>query len=190
MFAHWLVLLLTGKTIQTIALLAFLASERCAWGPHLIVVPTSTLLNWEMEFKRWCPALKVLTYYGGIKERKAKRIGWTKPNSFHVCVTSYQMVLADAAVFRRKKWHFLILDEAHYIKNYQSQRWQTLLTFSSRRRLLLTGTPLQNSLMVTESFISTPANIVHTCCASCHATGTVEFDALLDAASLSFTSRV
>ena len=48
-----------GKTIQTIALLAYLASERCAWGPHLIVVPTSTLLNWEMEFKRWCPALKV-----------------------------------------------------------------------------------------------------------------------------------
>jgi hypothetical protein len=51
-----------GKTIQTIALLAFLASERCAWGPHLIVVPTSTLLNWEMEFKRWCPALKVGNY--------------------------------------------------------------------------------------------------------------------------------
>jgi hypothetical protein len=48
-----------GKTIQTIALLAYLAGERCSWGPHLIVVPTSTLLNWEMELKRWCPALKV-----------------------------------------------------------------------------------------------------------------------------------
>jgi E1A-binding protein p400 len=56
-------------------------------------------------------------------------------------------VLADASVFKRKHWYFLILDEAHYIKNYQSQRWQTLLAFSSRRRLLLTGTPLQNSLL-------------------------------------------
>jgi len=56
-------------------------------------------------------------------------------------------VRADASVFKRKHWYFLILDEAHYIKNYQSQRWQTLLAFSSRRRLLLTGTPLQNSLL-------------------------------------------
>jgi SNF2 family DNA or RNA helicase len=132
-----------GKTIQTIALLAHLASARCVWGPHLIVVPTSTLLNWETEFKRWCPALKVLTYYGSIKDRKAKRVGWSKPNAFHVCVTSYQTVLSDASMFRRKKWYYMILDEAHYIKNYQSARWQTLLTFSSRRRLLLTGTPLQ-----------------------------------------------
>ncbi len=62
------------------------------------------------------PTMQVMTYYGGIKERKAKRVGWTKPNAFHVCITSYQMVLADASVFRRKKWHFLILDEAHYIK--------------------------------------------------------------------------
>jgi SNF2 family DNA or RNA helicase len=90
---------------------------------------------------------QVLTYYGSIKDRKAKRMGWGRVNSFHVCITSYQTVLADAAMFRRKRWYYLILDEAHYIKNYQSQRWQTLLMFSTRRRLLLTGTPLQNSLM-------------------------------------------
>ena len=136
-----------GKTIQTISLLAHLAAARCVWGPHLIVVPTSTLLNWEAEFRRWCPALKVVTYYGSPRERRAKRAGWSKPNAFHVCITSYQTVLVDASVFKRKHWYFLILDEAHYIKNYQSQRWQTLLAFSSRRRLLLTGTPLQNSLL-------------------------------------------
>jgi len=62
-----------GKTIQTIALLAYLACERNIWGPHLIVVPTSVMLNWEMECKKWCPALKILTYYGNIKERRAKR---------------------------------------------------------------------------------------------------------------------
>lgn len=62
-----------GKTIQTIALLAYLACERGNWGPHLIVVPTSVMLNWEMEFKKWCPAFKILTYYGSPKERKRKR---------------------------------------------------------------------------------------------------------------------
>jgi SNF2 family DNA or RNA helicase len=64
-----------GKTIQTIALLAHLACEKGIWGPHLIVVPTSVMLNWEMEFKKWCPAFKILTYYGNQKERRLKRIG-------------------------------------------------------------------------------------------------------------------
>ena len=63
-----------GKTIQTISLLAHLACEKSVWGPHLIVVPTSVMLNWEMEFKKWCPAFKILTYFGTFKERKAKRV--------------------------------------------------------------------------------------------------------------------
>lgn len=62
-----------GKTMQTIALLAHLACDRGIWGPHLIVVPTSVVLNWEMEIKKWCPAFKILTYWGSIKERKIKR---------------------------------------------------------------------------------------------------------------------
>jgi SNF2 family DNA or RNA helicase len=136
-----------GKTIQTIALLAWLACERGDWGPHLVVVPTSVMLNWEMEFKRWAPAFKLLTYYGNPKERAAKRQGWSKPNAFHVCITSYTLVLQDARMFKRKKWKYLILDEAHMIKNWRSQRWQTLLNFNSKRRLLITGTPLQNDLM-------------------------------------------
>ncbi|KAK9804733.1 hypothetical protein WJX72_002805 [[Myrmecia] bisecta] len=136
-----------GKTIMTIALIAHLACEQGIWGPHLIVVPTSVMLNWEMEFKKWCPAFKLLTYFGSAKERKLKRQGWSKPNAFHVCITSYTLVLQDAKMFRRKKWKYLILDEAHMIKNWKSQRWQTLLNFNSKRRLLITGTPLQNDLM-------------------------------------------
>lgn len=64
-----------GKTIQTIALLAHLACEKGNWGPHLIIVPTSVMLNWEMECKKWCPGFKILTYYGTQKERKQKRTG-------------------------------------------------------------------------------------------------------------------
>ena len=63
-----------GKTMQTIALLAHLACHCGNWGPHLIVVPTSVMLNWECEFKKWCPAFKILTYFGSHKERKQKRI--------------------------------------------------------------------------------------------------------------------
>ncbi|KAF8569642.1 hypothetical protein P879_00459 [Paragonimus westermani] len=136
-----------GKTIQTIALLAYLACDHGIWGPHLIVVPTSVILNWEIEFKRWCPGFKILTYFGSVKERKERRKGWTKTNAFHVCITSYRLAIQDAPVFKRKKWKYLILDEAQNIKNFKSQRWQTLLTFNSQRRLLLTGTPLQNSLI-------------------------------------------
>ena len=62
-----------GKTIETIALLAHLACEKEIWGPHLIVVPTSVMLNWEYEFKKWLPGFKILTYYGTQKERKLKR---------------------------------------------------------------------------------------------------------------------
>jgi SNF2 family DNA or RNA helicase len=62
-----------GKTIQTISLLAELAGKRGIWGPHLIIVPTTIIINWEIEFKRWCPSLKILSYYGSQKERKLKR---------------------------------------------------------------------------------------------------------------------
>lgn len=56
--------------------------------------------------------------------------GWTKPNAFHVCITSYKLVLQDHQAFRRKSWKYLILDEAQNIKNFKSQRWQSLLNFN------------------------------------------------------------
>ena len=112
-----------GKTIQTISMISSLACDRGIWGPHLIVVPTTIIINWEMEFKRWCPALKILTYFGSQKERKTKRQGWSKENSFHVCITSYKLVIQDHFAFRRKKWYYMVLDEAQNIKNFKSQRW-------------------------------------------------------------------
>lgn len=136
-----------GKTIQTISLLSYLACEHHIWGPHLIIVPTSVMLNWEMEFKKFAPGFKVMTYYGSVQERAQKRKGWNKEDAFHVCITSYQLVVHDQSSFRRKKWRYMILDEAHNIKNFRSTRWNALLNFSTENRLLLTGTPLQNNLM-------------------------------------------
>jgi len=136
-----------GKTIQTICLMAHLAISKEIWGPHLIIVPTSVQLNWEMEFKKWAPGLKILCYYGSQKERKQKRVGWQTEDAFHVCIVSYTVVLQDYRMFRKKQWYYMVLDEAQHIKNFRSQRWQALLHFNTERRLLLTGTPLQNDLM-------------------------------------------
>ncbi|KAF8806665.1 hypothetical protein BYT27DRAFT_7233998 [Phlegmacium glaucopus] len=135
-----------GKTIQTIALLAHLACDRGIWGPHLIVVPTSVLLNWEMEFKKFLPGFRILSYHGSTKRRKELRQGWNDKHHFNVCITSYTLASKDAHIFKRKAWYYMILDEAHMIKNFKSQRWNILLMFRSYRRLLLTGTPLQNNL--------------------------------------------
>ena len=137
-----------GKTIQTISVLAYIAVYRQKWGPHLVVVPTSVMLNWEMEFKKFLPGFKILTYYGDINERKRKRIGWrnTGKDMINVVITSYQLILQDAAAFKMRAWQYLVLDEAHNIKNFKSQRWQTMLNLRTERRLLLTGTPLQNNI--------------------------------------------
>lgn len=135
-----------GKTIQTIALLAHLACDRGIWGPHLIIVPTSVLLNWEMEFKKFLPGFRILSYHGTTKRRKELRQGWANKYHFNVCITSYALASRDAHIFKRKMWYYMVLDEAHMIKNFKSQRWNILLMFRSFRRLLLTGTPLQNNL--------------------------------------------
>ena len=101
------------------------------WGPHLIIVPTRIMLNWELELKKWCPALKILTYYGSVKERHSQRQEWTKAN---VCLTSYQWVLRDIESFRRRKWKYLIFDEVQHL---HSDRWHPLFDLPSQCRLLL-----------------------------------------------------
>ncbi|CAM44296.1 putative helicase [Leishmania braziliensis MHOM/BR/75/M2904] len=136
-----------GKTVQTIALLCYFAEYRNDWGPHLIVVPTTVVLNWKAELERWAPGLKVLTYIGSTKERQQLRKGWTSEDAFHVCVTSYNLVVQDRKAFRRRPWGFLVLDEAHHVKNFMSLKWQSLFDLQAEYRLLLTGTPLQNSIM-------------------------------------------
>lgn len=136
-----------GKTVQTIALLCYYAQYHNDWGPHLIVVPTTVMLNWRDELQRWAPGLKIMVYMGSRRERQWGRKGWLAEDAFHVCITSYTLVVHDQAVFRRRPWGFLVLDEAHQIKNFLSRKWQSLFDLNVEYRLLLTGTPLQNSMM-------------------------------------------
>jgi DNA helicase INO80 len=141
-----------GKTIQAISFLAHLAENKGNWGPFLIVAPSSTLYNWQQEFEKFCPSLRVLPYWGALAERKTLRKFfnskqlYTPSSPFHVLVTSYQLVVADEKSFHRVIWQYMILDEAQAIKNINSQRWRTLLGFNCRNRLLMTGTPIQNSM--------------------------------------------
>nr|XP_057927564.1 E1A-binding protein p400 isoform X3 [Doryrhamphus excisus] len=135
-----------GKTVQTIAYMAHLAGQEGVWGPHLIVVRTSKLLNWEVEFKRWCPGLKILLYLGTKKERKFLRTRWRETNSFHVCVTSYKLLMKDHNHFVKQKWRHLILDEVQLIKNMTEKHWETIFALRSEQRILLINTPLQNTL--------------------------------------------
>jgi Superfamily II DNA/RNA helicases, SNF2 family len=142
-----------GKTVQSISVLSYLAETHNIWGPFLVVTPASTLHNWQQEFSKFVPDFKVLPYWGTAKDRKVLRKFWDRKNvrynkdsPFHVLVTSYQLVVADAAYFQKMKWQYMILDEAQAIKSSQSSRWKSLLSFSCRNRLLLTGTPIQNSM--------------------------------------------
>ncbi|KAJ3183436.1 putative DNA helicase ino80 [Geranomyces variabilis] len=141
-----------GKTIQSISLMAHLAETHNIWGPFLVVSPASTLPNWQQEIARFTPHLKVLPYWGDPDDRKTLR-GFLNPKKlgmrdapFHVAITSYQLIVTDAQYFSRIKWQYMILDEAQAIKSSSSQRWKTLLKLPSRNRLLLTGTPIQNSM--------------------------------------------
>jgi SWI/SNF-related matrix-associated actin-dependent regulator 1 of chromatin subfamily A len=116
------------------------------------------LSNWERELEKWAPALEVLIYHGPQNERmqmqeelfremkKSKSRG--QPFAYDVLVATYQTVASkfDKALFRKMHFAYLILDEAHSIKNKGSQRYQSLYKLRSDRRVLLTGTPLQNNL--------------------------------------------
>lgn len=142
-----------GKTVQSISVLSYLAETHNIWGPFLVVTPASTLHNWQQEITKFVPDMKVLPYWGNTKDRKILRKFWDRQSlrygkdaPFHVLVTSYQLVVADAAYFLKMKWQYMILDEAQAIKSSQSTRWKSLLGFSCRNRLLLTGTPIQNSM--------------------------------------------
>ncbi|XP_058985395.1 chromatin-remodeling ATPase INO80-like, partial [Musca domestica] len=141
-----------GKTVQSIAFLCHIAEHYGVWGPFLIISPASTLHNWQQELERFAPDFNVVPYWGSPNERKILRQFWeqkdlhTRDASFHVVITSYQLIVSDYKYFNRIKWQYMVLDEAQAIKSASSMRWKLLLGFNCRNRLLLSGTPIQNSM--------------------------------------------
>eukprot|EP00170_Pyropia_yezoensis_P002589 contig_10904_g2593 len=136
-----------GKTIQTIGLVAHLMEVKGNAGPYLIIVPLSTLANWEMEFARWCPSVRVVVFTGDARVRRRLYNEVIAPGAFNVCLVTYEYVVRGKALLRRLNWQHIIIDEGHRLKNADSRLSVVLATqYVSRNRLLLTGTPLQNSL--------------------------------------------
>ncbi|KAM6076174.1 SWI/SNF-related matrix-associated actin-dependent regulator of chromatin subfamily A containing DEAD/H box 1-like isoform 3-T3 [Chlamydotis macqueenii] len=146
-----------GKTIQAIAFLAYLYQEGNK-GPHLIVVPASTLDNWIREVNLWCPKLNVLLYYGSQEDRQYLRMDiLNKVIDFNVIITTYNCAISspdDRAMFRRLKLNYAIFDEGHMLKNMSSVRYHYLMTINAKNRLLLTGTPVQNNLLELMSLLN------------------------------------
>lgn len=135
-----------GKTLQTIALLGYLKHYRNIPGPHMVLVPKSTLHNWMYEFKRWVPSLRAVCLIGDKDARAAFIRDVMMPGEWDVCVTSYEMVIREKCVFKKFNWRYLVIDEAHRIKNEKSKLSEIVREFKTTNRLLLTGTPLQNNL--------------------------------------------
>ncbi|PWY99737.1 putative ISW2-ATPase component of a two subunit chromatin remodeling complex [Testicularia cyperi] len=136
-----------GKTLQTISFLGYLKHFRDTPGFHLVVVPKSTLDNWYREFQRWVPGFNVVTLKGSKEEREQVIQDHLLPQNFDVLITTYEMCLREKSALKKLSWEYIVIDEAHRIKNVDSMLSQIVRAFNSRSRLLITGTPLQNNLM-------------------------------------------
>ena len=141
-----------GKTLQAISILVYMMEYRDVTGPHLIVVPKSTLSNWMNELERWGPSLTAIKFHGDKATREdiantilvpAQR---DEDRDWNVVVTTYEVCNIEKNILKKFPWSYLIIDEAHRLKNEASSFSKTVRQFETRYRILLTGTPLQNSL--------------------------------------------
>ena len=130
-----------GKTAQT---LAHVLTEKLAGRldrPALAVLPSSLLFNWAAEAERVAPGLKVLMLQGPDRARRFAEIA-----NADLVLTSYPLLWRDLDVFKRQRWHLLILDEAQTVKNAAGRAARAVRRIDTRHRLCLTGTPLENHL--------------------------------------------
>ncbi|XP_023676416.1 probable global transcription activator SNF2L2 [Paramormyrops kingsleyae] len=135
-----------GKTIQTIALITYLMEHKRLNGPYLIIVPLSTLSNWVYELDKWAPSVVKIAYKGTPAMRRSL-VPQLRSGKFNVLITTYEYIIKDKHILAKIRWKYMIVDEGHRMKNHHCKLTQVLNThYVAPRRLLLTGTPLQNKL--------------------------------------------
>eukprot|EP00250_Pteridium_aquilinum_P019069 c24278_g2_i1 orf=2-5470(-) len=135
-----------GKTVQVMALIAYLMEFKGNYGPHLIIVPNAVIVNWKSELLRWLPSVSCIFYVGGKEQRSKLYSQEVCALKFNVLVTTYEFIMRDRSKLSKVEWKYLIIDEAQRMKDRESRLSRDLDRFRCQRRLLLTGTPLQNDL--------------------------------------------
>ncbi len=130
-----------GKTVQSIALARYLKQQKPDAGPVLVVCPKSLLGNWQAEFERFAPDLKVLLLQGSGREKALGQI-----SAHDVILTSYQLVVRDVGHYQNLRFGLILLDEASFIRNPDTDAAKTLRSLKADGRVALTGTPLENGV--------------------------------------------
>jgi SNF2 family DNA or RNA helicase len=130
-----------GKTVTTLAMLQH-QKEVGVVEPSLLVMPTSLLYNWELEAKKFTPQLKVLVYTGSNRDKDIQRF-----DGYDLILTSYGILRIDVDLLKYYRFNYLILDESQAIKNPSSHVTKAVMQLEARHRLILTGTPLENTTM-------------------------------------------
>ncbi|KAF2681827.1 SNF2 family helicase/ATPase-like protein [Lentithecium fluviatile CBS 122367] len=147
-----------GKTCQVISFISHL-KETGAQGPHVIIVPGSTLENWAREFRHFSEQINFVLYYGLQNDRNVMQddiLDQVARGQVDVVITTYDLAFKkdDNKFLRRCQPQTCIYDEGHVLRNSTTLRYQSLMKIPSRCRLLLTGTPLQNSLQELTSILA------------------------------------
>ncbi|XP_026444753.1 probable helicase CHR10 isoform X2 [Papaver somniferum] len=140
-----------GKTLQAITFLSYLKFHLKSPGPFLVICPLSVTDGWVSEVAKFCPKLRVLRYVGDKEVRRDLRRKAFEQTStdfpFDVLLTTYDIVLMDKDFLSQIPWHYAVIDEAQRLKNPSSVLYSVLeQLFVIPRRLLITGTPIQNNL--------------------------------------------
>lgn len=155
-----------GKTIQTLALLNFLFEKQGIEGPFIVIAPATTLLNWQKEINIWCPSVNSVVYIGNqdsreiirkkefffnkvpANEKKGRNNSAMKSiTKFNILITSYEMAIQECKFLKRIAWETMVIDEAHRLKNNDSKFFKISMEYTTKFKILLTGTPLQNNIM-------------------------------------------
>ena len=130
-----------GKTVQTLANLLVEHQRGRMLAPSLIIAPTSLVFNWRNEICRLSPSLSVLCLHGPKRQQH-----FTSINKYNIVITSYPLLIRDEEALLAGRYHYLILDEAHYIKNPKTKAARCVRNINTQHKLCLTGTPLENHL--------------------------------------------
>jgi SNF2 family DNA or RNA helicase len=140
-----------GKTLQVLAHLAALKATfppvkpsvlSASLHPTLVVCPTSLVFNWAAEAEKFTPKLRVLVLHGPARQEQFARLA-----EHDLIITSYALLRRDTDFYRSQELDTVVLDEAQHIKNRQTQNAQAVKAIHAQHRLVLTGTPLENSVL-------------------------------------------